>query len=185
MENIQHPASSISFLPFCLLSDINFTMVDFLNLTPEADAFQIPVSGLPNGLLGVSGLGGNDTIQGSPIADRIFGNRGADRLFGQEGADTIRGGSGSDELAGGIGNDSLAGDRGGDWLRGGAGDDELQGGPGDDVLIGGSGRDRLLGGPGPTYLRSRRMQQSSQSIAPIALSILTRWREMRSHSPMA
>ncbi|NJM60121.1 MAG: calcium-binding protein [Oscillatoriales cyanobacterium RU_3_3] len=115
-------------------------MVDFLNLTPEADAFQIPVSGLPNGLLGVSGLGGNDTIQGSPIADRIFGNRGADRLFGQEGADTIRGGSGSDELAGGIGNDSLAGDRGGDWLRGGAGDDELQGGPGDDVLIGGSGR---------------------------------------------
>lgn len=123
-------------------------MVDFLNLTPEADAFQIPVSGLPNGLLGVSGLGGNDTIQGSPIADRIFGNRGVDRLFGQEGADTIRGGSGSDELAGGIGNDSLAGDRGGDWLRGGAGDDELQGGPGDDVLIGGSGRDRLLGGPG-------------------------------------
>ncbi|MCC3507460.1 MULTISPECIES: DUF1254 domain-containing protein [unclassified Microcoleus] len=123
-------------------------MVDFLNLTPEPDTFQIPAIGLPNGLLGVNGLGGNDTIQGSPMADRIFGNRGADRLFGQDGADTIRGGAGSDELAGGPGNDLLIGDRGNDWLRGGLGDDELQGGLGADVLIGGSGRDRLLGGPG-------------------------------------
>jgi RTX calcium-binding nonapeptide repeat (4 copies)/Calpain family cysteine protease len=81
----------------------------------------------------VYGGAGNDTIVGTP---------GADRLDGGSGNDTITGGAGDDVLIGGYGNDTLNGGAGNDWMSGDAGDDLLIGGSGRDVMTGGDGYDR-------------------------------------------
>lgn len=50
---------------------------------------------------------GNDSLDGSDVANEIWGARGNDRIRGQNGADSLNGGQGDDLLAGGKGNDSF------------------------------------------------------------------------------
>jgi len=73
-----------------------------------------------------SGLGwANDSITGSPLADRLDGGN---TSLGNAGNDTLRGLAGDDTLSGGAGNDRLEGGPGLDILTGGAGNDTLDGG---------------------------------------------------------
>ena len=69
----------------------------------------------------VNGLGGNDTIDASPLA------AGASLA--------LDGGDGNDTLTGSAGDDLLTGGPGDDLLTGGPGLDTLDGGPGNNVLI--------------------------------------------------
>ncbi len=82
---------------------------------------------------------GDDSLRGTPLADRITG---------KSGDDTLRGSGGSDKLIGSGGEDRLYGGNGRDELRGGVGDDRLYGGKGADVLNGQKGADVLKGGGG-------------------------------------
>jgi Ca2+-binding RTX toxin-like protein len=87
----------------------------------------------------LSGLEGDDSLQGSTADDWIFGGAGNDELTGADGNDKLFGGSGKDVLQGGFG---------GDFLYGGPSNDELYSGPGDDVVIGGKGSDYFDCGDG-------------------------------------
>jgi serralysin len=94
---------------------------------------------------GVWLLDGNDTVQGSSNAERIFGNDGKDSILGGVGDDSLYGGKGDDDILGEVGNDFLTGDRNSDFIDGGAGNDLLRGGQGIDLLVGGDGNDTLIG----------------------------------------
>ena len=72
---------------------------------------------------GVFVLGGNDTVTGSTISERILGNDGQDSISGGEGNDSLFGGKGNDQLFGDAGDDFLSGDMGIDTLTGGQGSD--------------------------------------------------------------
>jgi serralysin len=88
-----------------------------------------------------SGAGGNDTLLGNDVSNRLEGNAGTDKLAGGAGADVLVGGVGSDVSAGGAGNDQIwagGGDQGDDVVAGGAGADVMGGGAGNDFLIGGA-----------------------------------------------
>ena len=110
----------------------------------------------------ISGLGGNDVLDGGGDADRVFGGPGADKVFG------------ANCQVGQLGR--LCDNPGREVLRGGAGDDEIRanrcvvsfcsrqrfvslngsvysGGPGRDRIIGADGRERIIGGPGADVLR--------------------------------
>lgn len=86
------------------------------------------------------GGSGDDRLEGSVRADRIFGGRGDDRI------DTASARSGVNRAWGGPGDDRIAGGGARDALRGGPGADVLEGGRGRDTLLGGPGRDRVVGG---------------------------------------
>ena len=100
---------------------------------------------------------GDDTIQGSDLADTIFAGRHNDTVFGNGGDDTIYGQRGHDTLYGLSGNDTIKGGRGHDKIMGGNGRDSLYGGSGNDRLYGHSPhhadgvRDRIFGGSGHDY----------------------------------
>ncbi|MRX49667.1 calcium-binding protein [Paracoccus sp. S-4012] len=98
------------------------------------------------------GLGGNDTLVGSYLADRLYGNEGRDLLIGNDGDDSLYGGADHDDLDGGAGNDALHGGDGNDTLGGGAGDDHLAGEAGNDHISGHAGEDWLSGGEGSDRL---------------------------------
>lgn len=104
------------------------------------------VAGLGNDSL--EGRAGNDTLQGGDGLDTLFGGDGTDQLDGGLANDRLEGGLGNDTLTGGDGNDLLYGDADADRLDGGTGNDTLFGGDGDDRLDGGAGGDRMEGGPG-------------------------------------
>ncbi|RCJ35362.1 hypothetical protein A6770_16185 [Nostoc minutum NIES-26] len=100
---------------------------------------------------------GENTLYGTPSADKltgsatddvIYGYEGNDRLYGEAGKDTVYGGAGLDYLYGGVGDDSLDGSDGNDYLYGENGNDRLYGGAGNDYLSGGGGNDILEGGDG-------------------------------------
>jgi hypothetical protein len=121
------------------------------------------------------GGGGNDTIGGNALANRLEGGAGDDALFGHGGGDIIIGGAGLDtvsyaqlgwqyggssvtvDLATGVFGGAAAGDQlfsieriigsgASDTLIGDAGNNWLAGGFGADVLVGGAGADTLIGG---------------------------------------
>ena len=127
--------------------------------------------------------GGNDTVIGSLLDDRLTGTSGNDRLEGGAGYDTLTGGSGNDTLVGGFGinklsdgpgndvvdfsenavgvhftpdggNDVVYGSDEADVLTGTGGDDELHGGMGDDRLFGKGGTDELFGDAGDDWLEA-------------------------------
>lgn len=118
----------------------------------------------------MSGLGGNDSIQGNAGNDTLSGGDGDDLMFGEAGEDSLSGEVGKDQLQGGIGNDtlsggegndllfgddgndSMSGDNGDDELQGGAQQDNLQGNAGNDKLFGNDGDDNLFGNQGNDYL---------------------------------
>jgi Ca2+-binding RTX toxin-like protein len=112
--------------------------------------------------LGVAGLdalggGGDDTLTGNGLDNRLSGGTGDDRIDAGDGNDAAWGGLGIDRIDGGLGNDIvyagaapdfvLGGD-GIDRLYGGAGLDLLQGGAGNDTISGDAGDDRIQGGIG-------------------------------------
>jgi Ca2+-binding RTX toxin-like protein len=100
----------------------------------------------------VDGLGGNDTIIGSPFSDDIVGGTGKDSISGRDGDDSIYGGDGVDEIDGGAGDDTLSGGAQRDILDGDIGADRLNGNGGHDLLFGGPGGDRLFGFDGNDML---------------------------------
>jgi Ca2+-binding RTX toxin-like protein len=96
----------------------------------------------------VKGGAGNDTMQGTDLADNFLGEAGDDTLYGNEANDTLDGGDGNDTVWGGIGNDLLIGGGGNDSITGELGIDRIQGDAGNDVLRGGNEPDTIFGGPG-------------------------------------
>ncbi len=80
-------------------------------------------------------LDGDDTLNGSPLADVLFAFGGNDTVFGFAGDDGINGGADRDILYGGEGNDSIDGGAGNDDLIGGRGADRLTGGGEGDAFI--------------------------------------------------
>lgn len=131
-------------LPYAITSDIDDNVLITANLQASFPA-------------GVILLGGNDSLVGSNLDDRIYGNAGNDTVRALDGDDLIRagrgddaifGGNGNDILHGNLGNDRVEGVEGDDFLRGGQGDDLLDGGDGNDYLVGDFGTDTLIGGGG-------------------------------------
>jgi hypothetical protein len=82
--------------------------------------------------LEVHGGAGNDTINGSPLGDK---------LYGDEGDDTVKGADGNDEVYGGDGQDQVSGGSENDLVDGGAGQDAIEG---DGSYFTGDGSDRIL-----------------------------------------
>jgi Ca2+-binding RTX toxin-like protein len=72
---------------------------------------------------------------GNSIGNTIWGGNGDDSLSGLGGNDYIDGDDGDDTLAGGANGDSLFGGDGNDLLDGGANGDSMSGGAGDDTYI--------------------------------------------------
>lgn len=125
----------------------------------------------------------NDIIRlvgssGTGVANHLQGLAGDDRLGGSGGGDTIDGGDGSDtvdygDLTAAVGVDlqlaqgttggafgdtyvsieNATGGSGGDVLNGSSGDNRLEGGAGDDLLFGADGDDTLVSGGGNDILR--------------------------------
>ncbi|MEW5249958.1 hypothetical protein [Microbulbifer discodermiae] len=99
----------------------------------------------------IDGLGGNDTIYGSPGSDKIIGNSGSDNLYGNAGDDIfyISGlDSGADRVSGGAGFDRVIGAEGDDWFRfsvfsGDARVEAIDGGDGSNRIIGTSANNTL------------------------------------------
>jgi hypothetical protein len=121
---------------------------DTIRITPNAGA--VDVTGLAaavriegpeaaNDLLGVNGLGGDDTISGGVGLAALI-KLGID---GGAGNDTINGGDGAETLLGGDGNDAIDGNGGADTALMGADDDTFVWDPGDgsDVVEGQDGAD--------------------------------------------
>jgi Ca2+-binding RTX toxin-like protein len=131
----------------------------------ERSMFAVAYMG--NGLLGVTGTKGDDSIhvskQGSDF--RVVDN-GVTSIFsanwvairGRQGDDNITvddnvpcwidGGKGNDFLQGGAANDVVFGGAGDDTILGGSGDDQLFGGSGNDTINGELGADQAAGGRG-------------------------------------
>jgi Ca2+-binding RTX toxin-like protein len=101
--------------------------------------------------LGVSLLGGDDTVDSSAANNLVYGNEGEDILRGNLGNDSLFGGRGKDLLSGNAGNDYLSGGQDADLIYGFGGNDILQGGRGNDLLISGDGYDTLIGGLGRDF----------------------------------
>ena len=89
----------------------------------------------------IVGWGGNDTLNGANLNDKLEGKEGNDKVDGAGGNDTLQGHDGNDNLDGGKGNDSLDGGDGNDVLKGGNGNDFFDGGDDNDTIIGGKGND--------------------------------------------
>ena len=113
-------------------------------------------------LLGSYGTEGNDNLNGSFKAEKMYGYAGNDNIsglagddsiYGGDGDDTIYGNEGSNLLDGGSGNDTIRGEdyiAGNDTIIGGTGNDTLEGGAGDDLYLFnlGDGQDLIDDGPG-------------------------------------
>ena len=105
------------------------------------------VSGVSRGSFRTSFLGtsGDDTVtpQGEFVDQSYYmnGGMGNDTLNGSTVADFLVGGAGDDALSGGLGNDEFLGGAGNDSINGGEGDDIITGGLGDDSILGGNGID--------------------------------------------
>jgi Ca2+-binding RTX toxin-like protein len=96
--------------------------------------------------LGLSGLGGDDTMAPDPAAPTGLNGRTALTLNGGTGADQLAGGDGLDVINGGPGADVAAGGASADLISGGDDNDRLSGEAGDDRLVGDRGADQLIGG---------------------------------------
>jgi hypothetical protein len=123
------------------------------------------------------GGGGDDTIRGGALNDRLDGDDGDDELHGGAGNDTLSGGGDSDILDGGAGTDTVtyagptavkvtldgAANDGApgeadkvesvESVVGSSAGDELTGSAGAETLAGGGGADEIVGGDGADTLR--------------------------------
>lgn len=118
-----------------------YTMTDAAGAASTATV-TVTVSGVADG---ADIVGGNkaQTLNGTPLDEKISGGNANDTLYGNDGADRLYGDNGADTLYGGQGRDQLFGGNGGDLLEGGAGHDTLTGGTGPDTFkfAAGSGAD--------------------------------------------
>ena len=96
----------------------------------------------------ISGLQGDDVINGGNSGDIIRGDAGNDSINAGFGNDTISGGTGDDAINANSGNDTASGDSGNDSISGGSGNDTINGNDGNDTLQGGQGNDTINGGSG-------------------------------------
>jgi serralysin len=94
------------------------------------------------------GNDGNDSIVAGAGDDDLNGNRGADSIMGGDGNDIVRGGKDNDTVHGDAGMDDIHGDVGDDIVFGGADNDMVNGNIGSDIIIGDSGNDTIRGGQG-------------------------------------
>lgn len=130
---------------------------------------------------GIIGGGGNDSITGNALANRLDGESGADKISGLGGDDSIAGGLGLDSLDGGAGFDTVVYDTVGissvvfnmatgsaqvtengtvitestigfEAAIGSSGADRLTGTSGNNMIDGGAGNDVLDGGAGSDTL---------------------------------
>ncbi|TAN67308.1 MAG: hypothetical protein EPN17_11395 [Methylobacter sp.] len=118
-----------------------------LPLTEQADS--VDGSPLNEKLLGLGGddtlssKEGNDYLDGGANNDTLLGDSGDDYMLGGDGLDSIWGGDGQDSINGGNGNNQLYGETGNDLLVSGAGNDLLNGGNGIDTITSGAGADKI------------------------------------------
>lgn len=96
----------------------------------------------------LSGLSGDDYIEGGGGADTLYGKGGHDYLVGGTGNDVLYGEAGNDILIGGVGDDQLAGGSGRNFLNGGDGKDQLS-----DEAADPSSRSLFIGGRGDDLIR--------------------------------
>lgn len=122
---------------------LNMVSIEKVFLTAQADKIILDAN-----TVRLAAGDGNDTMQGSSIADAAWMDGGNDRFSGMDGNDTAYGGAGSDLFLGGAGHDRLYGDEGQDYLQGGTGNDWLWGGTGNDTLAGDGGNEQQYGGAG-------------------------------------
>lgn len=110
----------------------------------------------------ISGLGGNDYLQGGDQDDAVLGGEGNDRLYGNANSDTLDGAAGDDALYGD--NGYWSGNGGGNTLTGGTGNDYLEG-------DGGGNRQHETPPPGlsPCPVRGALSEISSLERAVIAI----------------
>jgi Ca2+-binding RTX toxin-like protein len=129
--------------PYSAISEINFSVRDFLNTILNGDT-----EGFNNLIWGggdtITGGASDDTIHGFGGNDVLYGGAGKDSLFGDAGKDALFGGAGDDRLAGGAGNDRLEGGAGSDRILAGIGNDRITGGTGNDYVFGGLGADTFV-----------------------------------------
>lgn len=95
----------------------------------------------------MAGRGGDDTITGGLLHDRIYGDDGDDVINGLNGDDTINGGSGSDRIDGGSGDDVIRLHTDLDDLAEGF-VNAANGETGDDIFVVSIFPDWISGGPG-------------------------------------
>lgn len=122
---------------------VSMVSIEKIFLTAQADKIILDAN-----TLRIAAGSGNDTMQGSSVADTAWMDGGNDLFSGRSGNDTAYGGAGNDTLFGGAGHDKLYGDDGQDYLKGDAGNDWLWGGSANDSLAGDGGNDQLFGGAG-------------------------------------
>lgn len=101
----------------------------------------------------MNGFGGNDVIRAGTGDDTVIGGGGDDTLYGGAGRDRLVGKLGNDEIFGGDHRDVIFGNAGADALDGGRGNDVINGGAGNDTVFGRGGHDKIFGGPGYDILR--------------------------------
>ncbi|MEM9245953.1 MAG: peptidylprolyl isomerase, partial [Cyanobacteria bacterium P01_F01_bin.153] len=118
----------------------------------DSDTLELGAGQLANSRNGYSGLGGDDTINGTTGDDVISGGSGNDVINGLGGNDYLRGFTDNDVIDGGAGIDAVNGNQGNDTVSGGAGNDFVRGGQGNDALFGGDGIDILTGDLGSDQL---------------------------------
>ncbi|MGL4490156.1 MAG: M10 family metallopeptidase C-terminal domain-containing protein [Rhizobiaceae bacterium] len=94
---------------------------DHGNLTIRLDASNLNTGSAAgdtyDGIEGLVGGIGNDTISGNGAANQLFGLNGNDLIYGQGGADYLNGGGGTNQLWGGNDADSHIGGAGLDYAR--------------------------------------------------------------------
>ncbi|MBI1314193.1 S8 family serine peptidase [bacterium] len=115
--------------------------IENASLTGGASGNLLDASAFNTGRVLLFGLGGADSILGSPGDDRLEGGNGSDTIFGLLGNDTINGGDDADLLIGGPGDDNLAGAL--DSVTGDSDTDTLVGGTGDGTVDAGDTFDDL------------------------------------------
>ncbi|MDQ3726037.1 MAG: Ig-like domain-containing protein, partial [Actinomycetota bacterium] len=102
----------------------------------------------PKPASGLSCLGLEVTITGTPGDDRLRGTPASDVIAGLAGDDRIVGGGGLDVICGGPDKDFITTGKGPDKIVGGPGDDKIVSRKGPDIDYGMQGNDLLNGGPG-------------------------------------
>ncbi len=146
---------------------------DYGNLIIRLDASNLNTGAAAgdvyDGIEGLVGGVGNDTVVGNGLANYLLGASGNDFVYGQAGADYLNGGAGSNQLWGGAGADAHVGGTGIDYARyddanwgnltirldapslntGAAAGDTYTG---IDGLVGGAGNDTVVGNASANYL---------------------------------
>ena len=172
-----HVGDNDTALDFARYDDANWGNLTIRLDAPSFNAGAAAVGDTYNGIEGLVGGLGNDTIVGNSLSNYLIGGGGADLIYSLLGADTLSGGAGGDNLWGGAGADAHIGgdDTGLDFARYDdanygnltirldapsfnvgavavgdtyAGIEGLVGGLGNDVIIGNSLSNYLIGGGG-------------------------------------